>query len=357
MLEHLPTVQQAKKALDELDRVSDAVFITYPSRQSIPGWLIRGHHIWVWQKNKKTYLQQRGRPLGDLEQQGKIITVFTGAEPSLAYTDQKIWNDAEAAAKGLFGDTAGKVDKFVEELLEICRQLEGKDFYLVHNPGGWGCAPLERCLEWEKSIVFGVCRTMHRLGYDWVREQYFRSVDSFWGHVHDLPEQGRFFFRGRSLKAKELAVKTRFIHEHVKGVKIIFIGVSQGAAFSNCVMRNMGEVPGVYSIELGTFFPHLPRRVITKRTLVIDSNGVAPDPVVYRNLRISLRAYFIAPLRWFRYWLQGRPERFTDCINVPGHDYNWEYPAVHNEIIDFLEANFGNKTKIQEGQNETRKIH
>ena len=61
LLEHLPTTDDAKKALDELNRVAEAVFIVYPSRQSIAGWVIADHHLWVWQKGDKTYLRQRGR--------------------------------------------------------------------------------------------------------------------------------------------------------------------------------------------------------------------------------------------------------------------------------------------------------
>lgn len=61
MLEHLPTTDDARKALDELNRVAEAVFIVSPSRQSIAGWIIAGHHLWVWQKGDRTYLKQRGR--------------------------------------------------------------------------------------------------------------------------------------------------------------------------------------------------------------------------------------------------------------------------------------------------------
>jgi len=61
LLEHLPTTDDAKKALDELNRVAESVYIVYPSRQSIAGWVIADHHLWVWQKGDKTYLRQRGR--------------------------------------------------------------------------------------------------------------------------------------------------------------------------------------------------------------------------------------------------------------------------------------------------------
>ena len=59
LLEHLPDTALAKQALAELNRVADAVFIAYPSRQSFPAWLIPDHHIWVRQKDNTIFLKQR----------------------------------------------------------------------------------------------------------------------------------------------------------------------------------------------------------------------------------------------------------------------------------------------------------
>lgn len=61
LLEHLPTTDDAKQALDELHRVAEAVFVVYPYRQSIAGWIIPDHHLWIWQKGDITYLKQKGR--------------------------------------------------------------------------------------------------------------------------------------------------------------------------------------------------------------------------------------------------------------------------------------------------------
>ena len=60
LLEHLPTTADARGALDELHRVADTVHIVCPSRQSIAGWVIVDHHLWIWQKGNKTYIKQRG---------------------------------------------------------------------------------------------------------------------------------------------------------------------------------------------------------------------------------------------------------------------------------------------------------
>jgi len=144
-----------------------------------------------------------------------------------------------------------------------------------------------------------------------------------------------------------MAAELRFITRHLNTLKVILIGASQGAAFSNAVLRQLGEVRRVYSIELGIFFPHMPRRVITDRTLAMDSNGVMPDPMSHRNLKAGFRAYATAPFEWIKYRLQGRPEKFSYCINAPGHNYNWEYPEVQGQIIDFLNLNFGAKGNVE----------
>jgi len=60
LLEHLPTIGDAVQALNELNRVAEAVFVVYPFRQSISGWIIPDHHLWIWQKDNRTYLKQRG---------------------------------------------------------------------------------------------------------------------------------------------------------------------------------------------------------------------------------------------------------------------------------------------------------
>ncbi len=60
LLEHLPDVASAQKALAELNRVANAVFIAYPSRHSLPARFIKDHHLWVWQEDDTVYLKQRG---------------------------------------------------------------------------------------------------------------------------------------------------------------------------------------------------------------------------------------------------------------------------------------------------------
>lgn len=65
LLEHLPSIYYANRALDELNRVAEIVFLAYPSRQSIGAWLKREHHLWIWQKGNAIYLEQRNNSVGE----------------------------------------------------------------------------------------------------------------------------------------------------------------------------------------------------------------------------------------------------------------------------------------------------
>ncbi|UCH50376.1 MAG: methyltransferase domain-containing protein [Chloroflexota bacterium] len=64
ILEHLPSTYHADRALDELNRVAETVFLAYPSRQSVGAWLHPGHYLWVWQKGDTVYLKQRNDTVG-----------------------------------------------------------------------------------------------------------------------------------------------------------------------------------------------------------------------------------------------------------------------------------------------------
>jgi hypothetical protein len=261
--------------------------------------------------------------------------------------NEVIKKEADRLAAQLYKGDSQKRASFTSRLLDIYNRAKDNDFLLVHNPGGFGGTPIEELLQWERSVVEGISSTIERLGYKALLTQHLRSGVGFWEHMRDMKDQICFFLKSKSSKVRVLVAELRFITRHLQALTVIMIGASQGAAFSNAVMRQMGEIDRVYSIELGIFFPHMPRRVITKRTLAIDGNGIMPDPMSHRNLWIGFKAYLTAPWRWIKYRLQGKPQKFTYCINAPGHDYNWEYPEVQRQIIDFLTLNFGDKSNVE----------
>jgi len=256
--------------------------------------------------------------------------------------------EVDLLGRQLFGNNTRSRAELTNRLLDICTRIQGKDILLIQNPGGWGSTPLEDLLPWERSIVDGVVATIERTGYSWVLVQHFRNSNRIWSRMRDAKEEISFLFNGRSRKVEEMAAEVEFIARRFDNIKIVLIGVSQGAAFSNAVMRQIRGAYQIYSIELGIFFPHMSRRVITERTLAIDDNGQIPDPVSHGKLLVSFKAYIGAPYRWLKYRLHGQPKKLTYCVNAPGHDYNWAYPLVHERIEDFLKINFGTKGKPEE---------
>jgi hypothetical protein len=263
-------------------------------------------------------------------------------QPEMTSDNAVLWKEIDQLAGQFFRDGDRKRVQFVDWLRDTLDRARNTEFLLIHNPGGWGNTVFEECLEWERSIVTGITNTMDEIRRNWVLVQYFRSGNSFWSHMRDIKKEALFFFKGESPQAKALAAALRFISNHLLNLKIILIGASQGAAFSNAVMREPGDFSRVYSIELGIFFPHMGRRLITERTLAVDSNGLMSDPMCNRDLWKGFKSYITAPYRWVKSRIEGTPQKFTYCINAPGHDYNWEYPEVQRRIIDFLETNFGN---------------
>jgi len=249
-------------------------------------------------------------------------------------------------AQQLLGNETEKCASFTNRLLDICTRAQGKDFLLIHNPGGWGSTPLEHCMRWERSIVEGVSDTLDRLGYSWSLIQYFRSGSSWWAHMRDIKDQARFFLQGKTFKAEVMAAELEFIIRHLSSLKVILIGVSQGAAYGNAVMQRLHGLRQVYSMELGTPFFYRSRRVVTERTLAVDGNGLMPDAMMEWDIMTMVKAFSAAPFRWIKYWLQGKQVKFTNCINVPGHDYNWDYPEVRQQVGDFLDINFGTKSNL-----------
>jgi len=229
-----------------------------------------------------------------------------------------------------------QAEELSEQLIDACREVRGKDFLIVHDPGGWGHARMETCLEWEKGIVNGVAAAIGQMGYSYLVTQYFRSGFGWRDVFEDSREQLSFF----SHKAEKMAAWLRFIVAHVENVNVILVGVSQGAAFGNAVMQRLDEGAPVYSIELGFPFVYRSRRKITKRTLAIDDNGEQPDKLVVGSLWDGMGIFAAAPFKWIGHHLRGEKVSLPHCVNTPGHAYDWGNPFIENRIRGFLKRNF-----------------
>ncbi|MBI4267391.1 MAG: hypothetical protein HY662_01235 [Chloroflexi bacterium] len=277
----------------------------------------------------------------------KLLEAVDASKSLKLSEDNGLREEASSLARQLFDSNIKKRARFVNQLIDICNRVQDRDFLLIHNPGGWGCTPFEELLNWERSVVEGVSDSIKQLGYSSLFIQHFRSSNNWWAHIRDFRDESSFFRKGKTCKTGEIIAELKFILEHNDYLRVLLVGASQGAAFSNAIMRQLDGLPRVYSLEFGIFFPHMAWRVVTERTLAIDSNGQMPDPIAHRNLKIGIMAYITSPYLWVKYRLEGRPQKLTYCVNAPGHNYDWEYPEVQRRVKDFLETKFGPKGKVK----------
>lgn len=59
VLEHLSNMEDACRALDELDRVADMVLIVSPHKSSIAAWLHPEHRLWITPSEDGYIIEQR----------------------------------------------------------------------------------------------------------------------------------------------------------------------------------------------------------------------------------------------------------------------------------------------------------
>lgn len=229
---------------------------------------------------------------------------------------------------------------FADKLISVYVQSRDKEILIIHNPGGWGHSDLGHLIGWEANLLDRIKQVVDESGKNWLLLQYLRGGPRFWHHVVDFFRLVKFTFTGKLNRARILAREIDFLTFHLKNLNVVLVGVSQGAAFANGVMRELRSKKQVYSIELGIFFGQLRWRVVSDNTLAIDSNGLAPDSVVDMKWSVAIAAYVKAPFIWLKNRLLGRHVTFAVCINMPGHEYHWDNPGIGQKITEFISENF-----------------
>jgi hypothetical protein len=139
------------------------------------------------------------------------------------------------------------------------------------------------------------------------------------------------------LKGKELARIVEFLTTHVRGLRVIITGESNGTVIVDRAMNVLRDNPRVYSIQAGVPCWHKPTTL--DRTLVLNTNGIVPDTFN----RGDVHTVLWTTLKW---WLglcppEDNPGTILSWLRAPGHDYSWQYLHVSGSIVKFLEENFG----------------
>lgn len=61
VLEHLPTVDDALQAVQELYRVADEVWIVSPPKSCLYAWVMASHHLWIRQEEDRVLIEPFSR--------------------------------------------------------------------------------------------------------------------------------------------------------------------------------------------------------------------------------------------------------------------------------------------------------
>lgn len=266
---------------------------------------------------------------------GSASTAGTGGL-SLTASDNSsippvVVEDAAKMAKTLFGGSPEKVNSFVNQVLAIYTEAKDKDVIILFNSGGWGWNLLEDSHGWE-SIFTGIKTQLNIMGYQALALDYQRTRVSWRACLEEVSEIANFY----PSKARDLAGRVELLTRHIPEVKVILAGESTGTIIAEKVMTILKDNPRVYTIQTGPPFWH--KRVKMERSLILTSNGIAPDSFSDGDFGSMITASLRDII--------GLPNTSRDFGNIlqflraPGHDYWWQYPSVYSEITDFLNQNF-----------------
>ena len=248
----------------------------------------------------------------------------------LSVQPQYMIEEASDLASELFGDHPEKNDEFVNQLMATYLAAKDRDIVVIFNSGGWGWTAVEETREGE-SFINGIEAELASMGYSSLFLNHKRTAKTLDSGISELMLAIELY----PTKAKDLAARIEFLSNHIPGIKVILIGVSNGTLICDGVMNILEDNPQVYSIQLGP--PFWSGATSSDRSLVMRSNGVVPDSFSQGDLFTIIRTNIEA-----RFGIaQDGPGDILLYVEAPGHDYNWQYPEVRSQITNFLQQNFG----------------
>jgi hypothetical protein len=250
----------------------------------------------------------------------------------LSAVPQNIAKDAARLATEVCGNYQEIHDDFIAQLLNTYLAAKDKDVVMIFNSGGWGWTPVEATTEGQ-SFIAGIESELASSGYSSLMLDFRRTAKN----ANGIISEAMLVLGLYPAKAKDLAARVEFLTRHLPDTKVILAGVSNGTIICDNVMSILGDMPHVYSIQMGPPFWGDSR--VSDRSLVVRSNGVVPDSFsdgdLFTIIRANLETLLGIP--------QGDPGNILLYIGAPGHDYQWHHPEVHSQVIDFLQRQFGLK--------------
>lgn len=269
---------------------------------------------------------------------GSAPRPLSGVELSTIPSEVK--EQAAEIAAGLFGDGAKECQVFGDELLRVYLETEGRDVVLIWNPGGVGRASWEETDPDWQGIIEGIQSNLAAEGYNPIVIDYVRTDSNLFGYAGEIFEM----LRSYPSKSQRLAAMVDFLTSVDPSCQVVLIGLCSGAVCVNEAMWQLADNPNVCSLQAGSPFWY--HGATAERSLRLDGNGNVPDHFVTGNIWGIIRANM-----WHLPSKTKPPGGAIMLgpyyIRVPGHEYDWDIPAVRWQIVDFLDANFGSDSNTQ----------
>jgi hypothetical protein len=246
---------------------------------------------------------------------------------------QSVVDAAVSTAVKVVGNNQKKLQDFVDQLLATYEDAKNSDVLVVFNSGGWGWNPTHTS-GWG-SILDGIQAQLESEGYQTLVINYKRTGGGIAAVFKEFYEAAMRY----PSKARDLAMRIKFLTDHLPDLKVIIAGESTGTVISDKTMVILKDDPQVYSIQTGTPFWHKPAKL--DRTLLLNSNGAAVDTFSYGDVPAMVWATVKS---WFGLSSPSDKEgNILLWLKAPGHDYSWQYPGVYNNVVNFIKKNFGSK--------------
>ena len=212
---------------------------------------------------------------------------------------------------------------------EFLNSASQNEVIIIFNSGGWGNTSLEKAQDFA-PIIDGIQKALRERNLNSIVISYNRTKDSFSGKVTALKEMSRSYQN----QAEILVGNVNYFLKQNPGKKIIMTGLSNGGALVDEAMEKIPQdfKNNVFAIEAGV--PFWKKTFNSENILRLNNEG--KDSLSKGEIKVLLSTLFKAPFKWIFAKISGKNLIFSQAIQAPGHEYEWELIAP--EVTSFLES-------------------
>jgi len=199
---------------------------------------------------------------------------------------------------------------------------------VVVNLGGWGRVPVEAARDLSPALA-GMHRWLRARGKQTAQVVCRRGDVGPHADLSILTEMAGF----HHTRARELALALCRLRRARPGLRILMVGLSNGATFTDQVMDQFapGDDHRIFAVEIAP--PFWRSTLCRPNVLRLDNEGL--DPLPAGELGVLVGASVFGLFQYALARVRGRVLRFEEVFHVPGHDYSW--PVLAADVTAFLD--------------------